>query len=343
MYTNKHIDINISIMRIFATISVIFLHTCSVIISNPNVFQYTNTQEKFWLFIAKMFRCAVPLFFMITGTLMFQKKKKLTYKIILSKYVKRVLLALLIFGVPLDIAKIYLETKNISIPIIVKVLLCDEGVDHLWYLYVLIGVYLTLPILSNAVQHTKIKSLLAFAVCIFLFDFVVPFISDCTGWDLALSICVSYPIFYCIIGYCISNFEYIQKYRIIAEIITIISIFTIFFTILFDFSLDKLYSYNSPLIAIYSIALFYLFQSIQFKINNEKVISFIWKLDRLCFGAYIIHPTIIQFVYRIVKITPCNFKLYPLATFLFFVCFLICSFIISFILNKIPFFRKYVL
>lgn len=87
----------------------------------------------------------------------------------------------------------------------------------------------------------------------------------------------------------------------------------------------------------------YLSQNLKMPELSEKQISAIWKIDRLCFGVYLIHPVFIQFVYRMLKINPCSFRLYWMAAMLFFAAFAICSFAASFIMQLIPWLRRNVL
>ena len=74
-----------------------------------------------------------------------------------------------------------------------------------------------------------------------------------------------------------------------------------------------------------------------------KDIRFLWIVDRLCFGAYLIHPLFIQFTYRFLKAIPINFSLYPVVTVLFALLFIELSFAASWIMRKKEFLRKYVL
>lgn len=84
MESLKKLDLNVTITRIMATVAVVLLHTSSTITGNPDIFSYSSSQEKFFLIVAKLLRCAVPLFFMISGKLMLSGKRKLTYDKILK-------------------------------------------------------------------------------------------------------------------------------------------------------------------------------------------------------------------------------------------------------------------
>lgn len=97
-------------------------------------------------------------------------------------------------------------------------------------------------------------------------------------------------------------------------------------------------SYDSPVIGVLAAVVFLMFVSKEWR---EK--SWLWRVDRLCFGAYLIHPLFIQFVYRFLKITPIRFKIYPVMTLLFCLIFVCLSFLASWIMRKIKILKKYVL
>lgn len=153
---------------------------------------------------------------------------------------------------------------------IVKAFVCDDSFSHLWYLYALISVYLVLLILANAIQHTERKTVLIFSVCLFCFDFLLPLISAMSDWNIAFSVSITYPVFYFVIGHFISM-ESIDKLRkSIATTLICISAAVISGSILIGKPFDAVYSYNSPVIALYSVSIFYLLQTVQFRDMPEK-------------------------------------------------------------------------
>ena len=101
---------------------------------------------------------AVPVFFMITGALLLDKK--ISYKDIFSKYIKKIAIVLLVFGTTFAFVKQYALTRVFSNELINNTLLSvleDTGFGHLWYLYVLIGLYLLLPVFNLIKNLKKMK------------------------------------------------------------------------------------------------------------------------------------------------------------------------------------------
>ena len=286
----------------------------------------------------------VPVFFMITGALLLNPEKKLSIKHILL-YIRRVLLVIFIFGVPcailmtmmeLNVKVINWEVIQISFVSVIE----NTALGHFWYLYVLTGIYLILPLLKIFVKNANNVEIIFLMVSLLIFDFVFPLISKIGGIDIAFNIPLTYPCFYMLLGYLMSKSKnQLMRYRKTAAIV----VFTLFafswilnYTTIVDATI--LFSYSSPIIVLYAAGLFMLFAT-----GNWKTRDYIWNIDRLCFAVYIIHVLLIQFCYRVLKIQPIHCVLYPAQTFAFGVIFTVSSFLGAWALYKIKPLKKYVL
>lgn len=98
-----------------ATLAVVFLHTNSALSSNAIQFGLTEDQIKSSTIYYLCMTWSVPIFMMITGALLLNPDKKITWGSCIKKYVKRILLTLLVFGIPFSILEIVFNTKNISV------------------------------------------------------------------------------------------------------------------------------------------------------------------------------------------------------------------------------------
>lgn len=103
----------------------------------------------------------------------------------------------------------------------------------------------------------------------------------------------------------------------------------------FEFKSEAWVQYDSPIIAVLAVSIFGLFIT-----RKWKNIRFLWTVDRLCFGAYLIHPLFIQFTYRFLKVTPINFSLYLIVTVLLALFFIGLSFAAPWIMRKKWIFKK---
>ena len=95
----------INSLRLIATLGVVFLHASAGIldlreIPNPND-KFMHTCFKYSM------QFTVPIFVMISGALFLNPAKAIGYPLMLHKYVKRIALALLIFGLPMCFVETY--------------------------------------------------------------------------------------------------------------------------------------------------------------------------------------------------------------------------------------------
>ncbi len=150
-------------LRIIALFAVIVLHTTS-----PVMEIYNKGPLTIWLagdFYNSLVRFAVPVFVMITGTLMLHREYELGS--FLKKRLSRVVIPFL-FWSGVYIAYMYYN-EDIDYPgdwwlCCKQVLhfLRDGSSYHLWYVYMLIGLYLIMPIISKFVRNATEKEVLYF-------------------------------------------------------------------------------------------------------------------------------------------------------------------------------------
>ena len=143
---------DISLIRILATFAVILLHTCSTLLDNPDKFLFSSSEGLFLEIVSYSMRWAVPVFFMLTGILLLDCSRVITAEICIKKYVFRMLLVLVIFGLPFAAIKDYMERRSIDFQLVsnaVFAVINDDGWRHLWYIYYLIGLYLVLPVIKQ--------------------------------------------------------------------------------------------------------------------------------------------------------------------------------------------------
>lgn len=336
---------DISIMRINATLAVIFLHTCNTISNNAHSYNLSKTQMFFLTSGTYLMSWAVPVFLMITGALFLSKKKVITYRECLLKYSKRILLALFVFGVPFSMLEIIMNTKRIDAVIFPEAILnvfTGNSWSHLWYLYALIGIYLVLPLIKAFVDKAERKDIEVILVVLFVFNFVFPVINKLFNIHIAFELPISsFPIFYVLLGTYMYR-ETPTMFRDKRACIGILLVAYVVMLVINRFTVPSggaLLGSNSPLIVIIASMIFLLIKGI--KINGSENL---WRLDRLCFGVYLVHPVFINFLYKFVKITPLNAgKLYPVAIVLFWILFSLCSFLSSWVMSKIKPLKKYIL
>lgn len=97
-------------LRLLATLSVVWLHTSAGLLDTREI---VNFNDKFWLLCHKYcMQFSVPVFVMISGALFLNPAKEIGYPLMLRKYVKRIGLALLIFGLPMCLIETYFSKSG---------------------------------------------------------------------------------------------------------------------------------------------------------------------------------------------------------------------------------------
>lgn len=150
-------------LRIVALFAVIVLHTTS-----PVLEQFNKGPLSTWLvgdFYNSLVRFAVPVFVMITGALLLHRD----YEIgdFLKKRLGRVVWPFLFWSLIYIAYMFYNEDIDYSGDFWITVrqvlhLLKFGSSYHLWYVYMLIGLYLIIPVLSKFVRNATEKEILYF-------------------------------------------------------------------------------------------------------------------------------------------------------------------------------------
>ena len=170
---NKRIY-SFDVMRIMAVCAVIMIHTSAAFVTsrdNATAFLWGN-------FFNSISRFAVPMFLMMSGALMLNEDKEIsTRKILKSAWNFFVLLVIwsVIYSAGYNIIKPIVFHEPISITTIIKT--AFHGHYHLWYLFVLIGLYILTPILRLFIKRENAKLIRNYLLFFVIIGFCVPFVN----------------------------------------------------------------------------------------------------------------------------------------------------------------------
>ena len=228
-------------------------------------------------------------------------------------------MALFVFGIPFSMLEILLNTKSITVNSFFEAtinVINGNSWSHLWYLYALIGLYFILPMLKAFVNNSDEETLLYLIGVIFIFSFVIKSIDKVSGTTIAFAIPITgFTIFYVLAGRYITIIKsrFLDKKSIGIGVLVFTIVIVVIGSICYFPKSKELLGYNSPMIAFLSIVVFCLFMGAK----SEKT-ELLWRIDRLCFGVYLIHPVFINITYKFLKLTPVTFGgFYSVATFVF--------------------------
>lgn len=176
--------------------------------------------------------------------------------------------------------------------------------------------------------------MLCLLVILLLFNFVMPIVNQCRNISIAFSIpIVSFSVFYVLLGkYLYDEMPRLfQSKGICAGILIVCSVWMILMNKLtFPDGLSYL-AYGSLPSVVNATMIFALFKG-----SRGKKTERLWKMDRLCFGVYLIHPVFVNFAYKFLRFTPLEAgKWYPLAMIGFWLFFTLCALIGSWVMRKV--------
>ena len=105
-------NLGLSYCRALATIAIITLHTGFVLSTHLKFKMMDNIILRIFVNCSMW---AVPVFLMVTGSLLLDENRKLTLNKLLKKYVVRILLSIVIFVAIYQIVDILLDNKKINL------------------------------------------------------------------------------------------------------------------------------------------------------------------------------------------------------------------------------------
>ncbi len=138
------------ILKCLGCISVIIIHTASQSMSDNYIYSFNWISAVFW---GSLCRFAVPVFLMVTGALMLDTKRKLSFWRIYEHYFLRILLCLLFWSLMYELYFIagywilYRQFDSGAFISALKNVLFFDHHFHLYYLQILLVFYLFLPLL----------------------------------------------------------------------------------------------------------------------------------------------------------------------------------------------------
>lgn len=339
----------LDVIKLLATFCVIAIHTI------PS-FMHTDSigLNIFYDTLMSMLHSAVVLFMMVTGGLMLTNDREYTFFDIYKGHIKKTLVCLLSFGTVFSMMEIFIDEGKIDVFNAFLNVLMGKSWDHLWYLYMLLGFYILVPVIKPFLKTATKNQVLFFMGLLFVFNCIIPIYTEVTGIKTGFYLPVTKPTFvYFILGFYMMKFyESDGKIRY--------NIFALIFAaaIMLVFVMDKQYNHNataeillssnltSPVIAVISYNIFAIFKKKESKITLPELLK---PLIPITFGIYLIHPVFIHIFNMIVKVDSLILSLPPVCAVLVIMIFILSAISIK-ILNFITAFageklvkRKYII
>ncbi len=332
----------LDVLKTLAILSIITTHTTANIL-------FAKTLLPQWLYGAAFFdsltRLGVPIFVMVSGALVLSKKDIDPLKFYKNALV-RIIIPLMFWSILYYAYTIKFDFSAFNFTTYFIKFFTNKIYFHLWYLYMIFGIYLSAPFLFKIVVNSSKKELYIFLSLWFVIASLTPFISHFSGFKInwGTNIFISY-IGYFILGYVLSTSNYKQIKNgylwLLFVIITLIMTSSILYYKLEMNKYELLFiRTSSPFIIVQSIALFLLIKfHAEGWLNNFS--RFFYIVGSLSLGIYILHifaRDALKNGYFGVKVTA---WIVPyIGSFVNTIAIFLVTFFIVYLISKIPILRR---
>ncbi len=336
----------LSLIRVISCLGIVFLHTYYVYVS---YFPASLMQQTVSFAVRNAMMWAVPCFVMVTGALLLDPERPISFKKLFSKYILRAVLAIVIFTLiffAFDLWVAGTPPKLSDIPAVLVKMMTNDSWSHMWYLYMLIGLYLLMPAFRLITAGADEKTLRYLILVGLIFMLVFPTLETLLGVKIGFYIPVP-PVhpFYLFLGYVLHK-RIIRIPRWLgAPMFAAGVLSSLILTQLQMFQeitiIKKLVTnYSFVIIALMAAGLFSLFRTDEKKADTpgkkHRLLSF---LDVQSFGIYLLHFLLLK-----LAVTQINWNPYQAGGNLVLILVTLAVFLLSlgltWCLRLIPFVRK---
>lgn len=343
----------IEALRIVCALAVIMIHISGSVIKNPG-FLY----ESEWIGVEvfhSVTRFAVGCFVMISGALFLNPGRQITISGMVTKYVRKIVILFLVWSTFYTIYYI-ISTILSEQPIskMTTVYIWTTGYYHLWYLYLIAGLYLITPFLQKVVVEKKYCEY--FIILCFVFYFIpnlfqtVPKLYDIYAVimedNLQLHFVMGYVGYY-VLGYYLDTFEMEKSLRCGIYLAGLVGMLYgvlggVFLSRNTGTVYELTYSEVSLPTVLYSVAVFTFFK---FKLNGCKMFvkykKMILKIGEYTLGIYATHALWVELFARKI-FQGCQYQWTAIVIVLMAFAFFVMSLLWVCILKKIPIINRWV-
>ncbi len=339
-------------LRVIATLAVLINHVPLVA---DHVFRESATRfdDEFTGACVSLVHWAVPIFVMITGALLLDKKREISFEIAIKKYLWRIAVVLLVVGGSFALMEEYSNTRSINLSLFytsfVNVLI-GKSWTHMWYLYMLLGLYLVTPFLKMILNTAKLRDVDALILLLFFSSSLMFATKHFFDFQIGIDFPVhSIYILYMLLGWRVSQIDEIHSQKIkknsfcLLLLVVLLSLLLLVANHYYYEGCEKFSfcaSYNSPLEVILGISIF-LFCYVNkgkfsFLVSN-KIVKMI---DNQSFGVYVFHMLWLNILYKVVGFNPLEYN--PMVYILILFVVLLLSMATTCLFRKLPKIGKFI-
>ncbi len=342
-------------LRVFATCAVILLHTVTGVTDATDMNLYPG-EKRVFLAVMDLVCWSVPVFLVISGYLFLNPERRIGMGKMLTKYCRRIALALLLFGVPYGCLELIAAERTFRLGMLREAflgVLRGKSWSHMWYLYLILLLYLLTPLMKRALKSVPRWAVYGTELVLFLGCSVLPYLYELFGWTDGPAL----PgdgiyFFYYICGYLFAAESRNRRgkaagKKILPALTLLLATGMAASRLWGEYILQM--AYNYPFTVLLALMLFAWMSGREERPDRkeERIGCLFWRqASELSFAVYLIHPVFLNLAYKFLHVTPLShLDVLSLGVSLplFFIGTALLSTAVAWILYKIPPLRKYIL
>ena len=292
-------------LRALAVFAVIILHTASDYIEH-----YGEISNGNW-WSADVYnglvRFCVPMFVVLSGAFLLRKDRIITIKELLLKRLPKLVIPLICWSIIYILFKTidYGEPlSSINVKEQIKVFYNGPVAYHLWFLYMMIGIYLAWPVINVYIKSATEKNILYFLVLWFVVNSVLGIINIFSGLETSIEVNIfTGYIGYFLLGYYLITFTFSKSTLNTIYLLGVagfaISIITpyVCFKMGFARTDDIIATDFTPDVVLCVTALFLWFKN-NIKGSGQNILGkIIAQISDCAFGIYLVHVLVIEYIF----------------------------------------------
>ena len=342
----NHRNSNLDLIRIIAAVAVVMIHCGAIFVAD---YMHLTCEFRIGNILESISQLGVPLFVMISGALFLDERKQVTLKGILRKNVKSLVIVTIlwagIFALLYKVVFPFLTGDAIYVDDVIDLFL--DGYYHMWYLYMIIGLYIITPFLKKIVYKENKEMVLSFIVISLIVQFLLPTVDmlcgkylggySITAWvgKFNLGFFNGY-ITYFFIGWYIAHVGIGPKWlKRSVYALGAAALVAMMFHAYFAEDYQNAYSNTSIFVLVYSASVFMALCNWNVRLK-EITAEKLGNISKLTFGVYMIHPILLGLFQKGFPYSQ-HPALYVMACFVTVTC---SSFVIAYVASKIPVIKK---
>ncbi|MFE1243022.1 acyltransferase [Fictibacillus sp. NPDC058756] len=273
-------------LRSLAIMAVVMIH----VIASLMVVDISKT---WWLgnLIDSFARWSVPVFVMVSGALLLGKEEPLS--VFFKKRASKIIIPFLFWTLFYELFKVRTQLDLFSVETAIKNIYTGKAYYHLWFLYMIVGIYFATP-LFRAIAHKT--NILIYFVAIWFFMCFENVVFYFTSMHIGFKMGMFWGFAgYFLLGYLLAKYTLSKKTTMLiyagGVVGMLVTIFGTYWATSSKGALDIFWlDYLSPNTVLVSAAVFVLFKH-SFNMN----VPFLGSFAAASFGIYLIHPFFLTF------------------------------------------------